>query len=93
MTNTTTTVTLYTVEHNGRALRGFLDVDRAEAHAERIDARRGRKVMAVGDRVQVQYCTHPKTGTIVRFEGKRMVVRLVTRVGSAPAEKSFPIEF
>jgi hypothetical protein len=89
----TATVTLHTVlSSKGEAISGYLDPQTAWEVAERIGTEVGTKVLAVGDRVNVRFATHPKTGTIVRFAGKRVIVRLVTRKGGPEVEKSFAIE-
>jgi hypothetical protein len=91
---TADTATLHTVlSSRGEPIRGYLDPQDAWDAAERIGVTVGTKTLAVGDRVNVRFATHPKTGTVVRFAGKRMIVALVTRKGGPLVEKSFPVEF
>jgi hypothetical protein len=85
---------LHTVlSSKGKPLSGYLDPQDAWDSAERIGAEVGTMERAVGDRVDVRFATHPKSGVIVRFAGKKMIVRLVTRKGGPEVEKPFPIEF
>jgi hypothetical protein len=76
-----------------KAIRGFLSAEKAEVQAERIGAEVGKLERRVGERVRVTFAGHPKQGEIVRFEGRRMVVRLATKAGGPLVEKSFELEF
>lgn len=83
---------IHVVVLNGKAVRGFLSAEKAEAQAERYDAAVERREMVVGQQVEVHVSSHAKRGVLVRFDGPRhMVVRV--RLAAKEAEKRLPIEF
>jgi hypothetical protein len=91
MTATTAAVFTVTATVGGRerVLRAFIERDKADAHAERLDATVRTRTFALGDRVDITWHGWPKSGVITAFAKTTATVRFFPRANEAAAERKF----